>query len=564
VRSESSIRQPWLLTLAAFVLLAAALTWPLPARLTTSVPGDLGDPLFISWVMSWVASHVSHPSTLGALWDAPIFYPERGALTFSEHFIPQTLMVLPLYWATHNPILCYNVAFLISYILTGAGTALLTRALTGSLAAGLFAGVVAAFNEYRLVWEVAHLQTLSIYWFPFVLLGVHRYLTTGRRGALAGAAAAWIALNLSSVYYLAYCAPIIAIFTLVEVARLGRWRDATVWKDFAIGGVLVGVVTAPFLWPYVEMQQRLNFQRTPQEIIANSATLDAYRVALPRLEVPIALAGLALLAALARLLDRREQRPAAPEVFSPVLAVVLFVFVVLSMWLSLGPVVQFGGRVLDIPAIYPLFARLPGYSGLRVPARFASLFLIFLAMLGGLALGLVVRRSPKLGHLFAAAAIVTFLYQGRAQRVPLDNPLPSAGLAPAPAYLAPSPRMPAIYRAVSHLPASAVVAEFPFGDPWYDVRYMFFAASHERALVNGYSGVFPPSYRVRQSVLGRPFRNSDRAWSALDVATHAIVHKSAWTDDTGTRIAQWLEERGATSMGEIDGATLYQLHPVTQ
>ena len=86
---------------------------------------------------------------------------------------------------------------------------LLTRALTGSLAAAVLAGVVAAFNEYRLVWEVAHLQTLSIYWFPFVLYGVERYLTTGRRRGLVLAAVSWSALNLSSVYYLAYCAPFI-------------------------------------------------------------------------------------------------------------------------------------------------------------------------------------------------------------------------------------------------------------------------------------------------------------------------------------------------------------------
>jgi len=40
---------------------------------------------------------------------------------------------------------------------------------------------------------------------------------------------------------------------------------------------LVFALTGPFLWPYVRMQQRFNFERTPQEIITHSATLDAYQ-----------------------------------------------------------------------------------------------------------------------------------------------------------------------------------------------------------------------------------------------------------------------------------------------
>ena len=185
--------------MAVFVLLTVVVTWPLVVKLTVSVPGDLGIPLFIGWAMRWVGERVSaalvNPFSLRVFWDAPIFYPEPGALALSEHFIPQTLWSLPAYWLTQNPILCYNLAFLLSYVLTGTGTALLTRALTGNLLAGVLAGVVAAFNEYRLVWEVAHLQTLSIYWFPFVLLGAHRYLATGSRRSLAGAAIAWICIE---------------------------------------------------------------------------------------------------------------------------------------------------------------------------------------------------------------------------------------------------------------------------------------------------------------------------------------------------------------------------------
>ena len=73
-------------TVVFFTLLTLLIAWPLPAALTTRVPGDFGDPLFISWVMSWVAGHLSaaatDPLSLRTFWDAPIFRPETGALTF--------------------------------------------------------------------------------------------------------------------------------------------------------------------------------------------------------------------------------------------------------------------------------------------------------------------------------------------------------------------------------------------------------------------------------------------------------------------------------------------------
>jgi hypothetical protein len=553
------------LTAAIFVLLTLILTWPLPSRLQSSYPGDLGDPLFISWVMGWVSHQITaaltNPLGLRTFWDAGIFYPERGALTFSEHFVPQTLMVLPIYWATHSLILCYNVAFLMSYVLTGIGTALLTRALTRSLMAGLVAGVIASFNEYRLVWEVAHLQTLSVYWLPFVLLGIHRYLVTGRRRPLVWTVLSWVGLNLSSVYYMAYCAPFIAVFALIELIRLGQWRHVGRWRDLAIATAAVGFLTLPFVIPYALTQRRLGFERTLQEVIAHSATLDAYRAALPRLVVPLTLGALALVVAFARLVITKPPSRVSNTraLFSPSAAFIMAALSALAVWLSLGPVVQSGGHAIDVPALYPVLAHLPGYSGLRVPARFASLFLIFLGVLAGLGVAACSRRMPRTGGLLAVVAIGVFLWQGREQRIPLDQPLPSPALAAAPAYLKPSATLPPIYRAVAHLPSSAVIIEWPIGDPWYDVRYLYFAAMHERRLINGYSGVFPPSYHARIAAVGRPWRDTARARAALADATHAIVHKAAWTDGTGNDIAAWLEQQGARSTGEVDGAVLYEL-----
>jgi hypothetical protein len=561
---------------AAMAVLTVVMTWPFGAGLATSVPGDYGDPLLVMWAIGWVSRTLTDAVTSGTVpsgfWDANIFHPEAHTLAFSEHFIGQSVLVLPVYWLTGNLILCYNVAWLATFVLSGLGTFLLVRSLVASMArspgadrgapavttarggwrlidggmlAGTTAAVVFAFNEYRLVHEIAHLHVLSIHWLPFALLGFHRYVLTDSRVPLVWGAVALIGLNLSSVYYMAYAAPFVLAFVVVDVVRLGRWREPRVWFELWAAAAAVAVVMLPFLMPYMAVQQRLGVVRSLDEIVRYSATLDHYRAVLPGLVIPIALAMVALL-------TTRRRRLA--------LIVPLVTLLGLSVWLSLGPVVQSGGERLDVPALYGVLQTyVPGYGGLRVPSRFAMLFFFFLALLAGVGASRLAAWTPRGAPIVVVVCLAAYLGHTRPAAFPLDEPLPSPGLRTVPAYLTPGPRLPGIYRFVQRLPSDAVLLEMPFGDHWYDLRYMFFAASHGRRLVNGYSGVFPPSFLARQQVLVRPLLDPERTAAALTGATHVIVHRAAWDDDTGSRFGAWLESHGAQIVASADAASMYEV-----
>jgi hypothetical protein len=235
--------------------------------------------------------------------------------------------------------------------------------------------------------------------------------------------------------------------------------------------------------------------------------------------------------------------------------------VLLAFWLSLGPVPHAGGEPLGWPGIYLwLHDHVPGYSGLRVPARFISLFFVFVAVLAGLGVAVVERFHRFAGRGVAVVALGTFILHSAQGEFPLNRVLPSAGLTtPPPDYLTPAPELPPIYRAVESLRPGAVLVELPFGDSWYDVRYMFFAGTHRRRLLNGYSGLFPPSFLARQQVLQRPLLDPEGSAQAIGGATHVIVHQRAWADDTGVKVGAWLQQFGATPLFEADGAVLYEL-----
>jgi hypothetical protein len=528
------------------VLLTVAATWPLGARLTRSLPGDYGDPVFVSWAMGWVMGQLAR-GELSGLWDANIFAPERTTLAFSESFLAQSVLALPIHILTGNLILSYNVAFFLSFVLTGLGTFLLARALTGSSAAAIVAAGVATFNEYRLVHEVAHLHTLSIYGLPFALYALHLYFATDRRRALAGAVLALAALGYSSVYGLAYSAPFVLLFALADAVGLRRARTLRVWLELWAAAAAVVVLLILMLLAYMDVHQRLGIARTLPELIAFSVSLDRYWEALPRLAPALALAAAGVIAGLIS----RTWRG---------LAALLALLVLLAFWLSLGPVVRAGGEPVGCPGLYGwLHAWIPGFTALRVPARFVAIFFLFVGVLAGVGVAWLEQRRPLAARALAAAALALFIVRAAPDPFPIDRPLPSDGLVtPPPSYLTPSPRLPAIYQAVDTLPSSAVLIELPFGSEWYEVRYMYFAAMHRRRLVNGYSGVYPPSYLARQRVLRDPLRDPVAAARALSPATHVVLHPGAWPDDTGDRVAAWLETLGARRLAEADGALLYE------
>ena len=121
-QSASDRRRDSFIVTLLYLALTIALTWPLPLGLARDIPGDFGDPLYTAWAMAWDATHLGR-----GWWSANIFAPQPLTLAYSEHFLPQGLQALPVYWATRNPILGYNLVFLSTFVLSGLGMFLLAR-----------------------------------------------------------------------------------------------------------------------------------------------------------------------------------------------------------------------------------------------------------------------------------------------------------------------------------------------------------------------------------------------------------------------------------------------------
>ena len=327
--------------MAAYVALTLYFSWPLATVPTTSIAADYGDSLFTTWVIAWVADHFTamlqgNVSAWAAMWNAPIFAPESSTLTYSEHFIGQTLQVLPLYWVTYQPLLAFNLVFVATFALTGLAAHRLTHQLCRSHFAGAVAGVTCMFSDYRVIWS-SHLHMLSVHWWLFALWGIDRYVATRSSWALAGALASLVMLHLSSNYLMAFCAPFTAAFCLWSLARHGRLQDRHTWLMLLATGIASVLVVLPLLLRYLDTREALKVQRSLFEIAANAATLASYRAAFPWLGPLVALA---TTGALVRSLG--VEQPSRLE------RLALLGLASAAFLLSLGPVVQVGA--LTIPA----------------------------------------------------------------------------------------------------------------------------------------------------------------------------------------------------------------------
>jgi hypothetical protein len=230
-------------------------------------------------------------------------------------------------------------------------------------------------------------------------------------------------------------------------------------------------------------------------------------------------------------------------------AVVLGLLAVVLSW---GPSPVGNERSLEFTGPYWwLYKHVPGFDGLRVPARLAMVAYVFLAVAAGYGLAVI----DRLRHGARWMALLGALFLVEATGVPIavgkNFTDPAVGVPESRVW--PAADAPEVYRHLATLPPGVVVAELPFGYPSWELRYVFYSSVHHHRLMNGYSGGFPDSYLAAAAALMAPLETPDRAWQALRSAgvTHVVVHRQGLGDARAEEILSWLASRGARPAGRF-------------
>ena len=505
-----------------------------------SVP-DFGDPLFSMWRMAWV----SHQILIDPrhLFDTNIFYPAKATLTYSDSMILPALTAAPLLWSGVHPAIAYTILFQSGIILSGLAAYVLARATGFGQGAAWIAALVFCLYPYRID-HYSHLELQMAQWMPLAALAAHRTLASGRARYIVYQMIAVGAQWYSSMYYGLFLMFYLAVFIgILSIAWRPGWRRVA----YAATGLILGAALAlPLARAYARSEPERG-TRPVQAIKGFSARPIDY------LQPTHRNAWYGSVAVTKRV-PERELFPGMTPLVLAVAGAVPPLSATRLAFLGAG-LIAFDGSLGFNGHWYPIaHDMLAPLKSVRVPARFAILVGLTLAILAASAVERLLRRlSSARGRWLAVAALSAAV---------IIEPMPALHLRPV--WRTPPP----LYGTLG--PASgAVLFEYPmWPDPdWLEpnIPYMYFSIWHWTPMVNGYSGFRPQSYaQLAESTAGFPGGSTVEYIQRLGV-THVTIHCALWGVDACNQVFAQLDGDSRFSLvtnGQWEGAPsrLYRLH----
>lgn len=514
------------------------MTWPFAARLRII---DAGDSAYFTWAVGW-QTHAILTDPL-SLPHGNFYAPSRFTFFMDEPVLGTGLLVLPLSWFTDDAIFLFNVARLLTWILTGLFTWRLARDIGLDPPAALATGAFFAFSPIR-VDQVAHLSTLGTQWIPLVYLFARRFcleptivdaVRTGLFFALS-----FLACGYHGLFFSVLLPISLLPFLVTPQAR-----------RILVRGIAAVITASFFLYPLYALSREalgpLRFERSTADTLKYAASLETFLAAnrwnrvwggltenlrgdpgnlFPGLVV-IALAALAI-AGLRRRIPVEARR----------FVVGLVVLALASALLALGPEIRWRGATLAPGPFALLRDYVPVFSNIRATGR-AGIFLAFpLAVLAGVALQS--RRRPALT---STIALLAFLFEARIAPIPtpsFTNVIDSRA------------ETPKVYQWLREQPKGTIVAELParpasdLARPaFHDSIYMVWSTRHWQPLVNGFAGVETPLVQ-RYRATAPSFPEAE----ALDVikeagARYVVVHLRGYGPNQRERLLARVAEMAA-------------------
>jgi hypothetical protein len=531
-----AVRNHRLAALVFFLGIAVLHSWPLASDPSHLARLDNHDAELNTWIVAWVAHAL--PRQPLSLFEAPILYPEHRSLAFSEHMFVPSVIGAPLLWSGVSPVAVYNLLIIAGFALSGWSMYLLMRRWTGSEWAGIIAGLVYAFNAHTLT-RFVHLQAQHVEFFPLMLYALDRVIGEGQRRHALLLATAFVLQSLCSNYLLVFMT-----YAMV-VAVAVRWNEInTANKRFElmVAGLVSMVVLAPFLWPYFQVNREYGLARSADVVTQYNAGWRDYLATGGRIHYAWWSH---------RLFEGRT------ALFPGFVAVTLAVGGVFSGRSLRDPRVRMVLAIGILGTLMSLGTSLPGYrllheflpllSGLRNVARWGWLPLAAVAVLAGLGVAELEKRSvakATVGRARGVMIAIALLVTVEAIRTPVGFTRFNG--------------IPQVYDRLASQ-SDVVVAEFPFysgASVSLNGPYVLANTRYFKPLLNGYSSFHPDTFEARGRILGA--FPSDAAFAELrgSHVTHLTVHTGRYDADT----LKAIDAIAALDLvADEDGIRLYRL-----
>jgi hypothetical protein len=443
-----------------------------------------GDTFLIVWTLGW-ANHAVIDGV--SLFDANIFYPAAGSLQYNEHLVGLSLFTLPVYALTRNPILGYNLIWLLAFVLNALATHALTVRHTRSQAAGVTAALIFTFSFYKILHAHGHLAHIWTWPIPLSVLLLERWFEK----AAIGRALTWGAVVVLQALGSWYVALTIVLINGIVIAWWSAMRVRDQWglrlRQLLIVTVGGAAIVAPFAMKYSTLEPPSLAELTQYSVdwkayLTPPADTVVGRWWLSHIgagpdwiwgERTVFLGWIASALAVAGALSliwRREWLRAGLGLSLTLLGVLL----------SFGPSVTAG---VEGPSLFGWLRLIPGIPGLRAPARFALVALFGVTLLAAEGARILFARAGRRATLVAMLLWPVMLVEWFVPVMPGGRPMRA--------------EIPEIYRTDVLRNARAIVSLPDYGrsTEWYrGGDYLLYSTLYWRPIVNGFGRTEPPDY----------------------------------------------------------------------
>lgn len=471
-------------------------------------------------------------------------FPLTNTLAGVENLLGWQIFYAPLRASGFSVAGSYNVVWLLSLLISGVGTAVFARRLGASEAGAAIAGFVFAFYPLHIDNGI-HLQTMSVCWSPFALLGLEMTLDEKGLKGPALLAASFIMTALCGLYFAVFLPLVLILYAIISLLT-GRHRFQ--WSAVArvcLAALVAVIALSPVLIHYfrfasvnggyshpADMLSKFSFPlpgllRTPLWLAAWShtpvATVAAETGAFPGI---VALS-LFVNAVAAR---RREQHERSIVVLLIALAAIAFV-------LALGPVLTLHTSKPFQPLAW---LPLPGsiwlaFSAIRWPRRMILYTALFASVLAGLGADRILNLASDRRRIITAIVFFLLVLEMR----------PSTSYSKESVALADPIKLSDAYPFIAHEHDKGGVVELPgrtdrgYATP-LAARYTYASAGHLRRVTAFHGSVLPP---VLDSLRRASFDLPDSVALKLLVShgvTRLVVHKDLYPRDSGEFVVRSL------------------------
>jgi hypothetical protein len=527
---------------ALYALLTVVLAYPFSVTPGSTILDDAPDIYLYIWTLAWDVHALLHQPW--AIFDANIYHPYLNTLAYSENLIGTSFLAAPVIWLTGNLVLAMNLAALATCVLCGTGAYLLGRSLGLGAGGAFLCGLIYAFAPPRFM-KIGQLHMNAMQWIPFSLAYLHAYLDRGRRADLHRA------LGFGSLQALAsgHGAVFLVVASIVVCGWRAVWGEPLrLWSRVRDVGLIGVALLLPVVWLGVHyraaqrdaglvrgygpqvMPPLANFLDSPSTlhravqafVVGRPIGDEATAYLFPGFLVLI-LAGLTLVpdaasGAAPRPQLRARLRTSVDGLYGTlaVVATLLFLPWPVNVW-------QYAYAW-------------PGFSFIRIPARFVVLTLLALGVLAASSFERLTRGINARSY-WRWTAVVAALLVAEYASVPIET---------VPFTL----QVPAIDRWLATQPKPFVFAEAPVPRNLgmlerQQAQVMLHSTAHWQRTVHGYSGIRQPLHEeLYRTLNGFPDEPSLTRLRELGVR-YVVVH----TEQYGPGVWPGVEQRLAAFPG---------------